>query len=70
MQAPAATSLALCGVPITLALLRVFPNAIRLGTRTDTIGDQSRLARAILLDHLLCFTAMVAFLVVRFSLSA
>ncbi|MFN2378211.1 MAG: hypothetical protein ABR538_16905 [Candidatus Binatia bacterium] len=68
--APAATSLALCGVPITLALLRVFPNAIRLGTRTDSIGEQSRLARAILFDHLLCFAAMLAFLVVRFSVSA
>lgn len=67
---PAATSLALCGVPIALALLRVFPNAIRLGTRTDSIGEQSRLARAILFDHLVCFAAMLAFLVVRFSASA
>lgn len=65
-----AASLALCGVPITLALVRVFPNAIRLGSRVDPPDEQSRLARAICLDHLLCLAAMVAFLAVRLTLAA
>lgn len=63
----AAVSLALCGVPIVLALARVFPNAIRLGARKDSRAEQSRLARAIAIDHLLCFGAMLAFLAVRFT---
>jgi hypothetical protein len=63
----AAASLALCGVPISLALLRVFPNAIRLGARKDDAGEQSRLARAICIDHILCFAAMVSFLLLRVS---
>src|SRR5207253_2036960 len=42
-----AASLALCGVPIGLALGRIFPNAIRLGTRKDSALEQTRLAREI-----------------------
>lgn len=63
----ALASLALCGVPIVLALVRVFPNAIRLGTRRDPRAEQSRLARSIAIDHLLCLTAMLAFLALRFT---
>ncbi len=62
----AAASLAFCGVPIALALWRVFPNAIRLGHRTDSIVVQTRLARSIAIDHLMCLAAMVGFLAVRF----
>ena len=40
-------SVALVLVPVLLAGLRVFPNAIRLGARSDTAEEQSRLARAI-----------------------
>ena len=61
-----ALSLGLCGVPIVLALGRVFPNAIRLGSRKDTLLVQGRLARSIAIDHLLCLAAMLSFLVVRF----
>lgn len=61
-----ALSLALCGVPIVLALLRVFPNAIRLGARKDTLAVQSAIARSIAIDHLLCLSAMLSFLLVRF----
>lgn len=61
-----ALSLAFCGLPVALALLRVFPNAIRLGTRKDPVAVQSALARAIAIDHLLCLGAMLGFLVVRF----
>lgn len=62
----ASASLALCGVPITLVLLRVFPNAMRLGSRVDPAAEQSRLARAIRGDHLLCLAAMLGFLALRF----
>jgi uncharacterized membrane protein YfcA len=58
-------SLALCGVPIALALRRIFPNAMRLGMRSDPPAEQSRLARAICRDHLLCFACIAAFLTVQ-----
>jgi len=61
----AAASLGLCAVPIALALLRVFPSAIRLGTRADSAAEQSRLARAIGIDHIACFAAMLVFVVLR-----
>lgn len=64
-RAVAAASLALCGVPIVLALLRVFPNAIRLGTRRDSAAVQSGLARSIGRDHLVCLAAMFAFVTLR-----
>jgi uncharacterized membrane protein YfcA len=54
-------ALALCCVPIALALRRVFPNAIRLGTRSDSIEEQSALARKIARDHVACIAAMLAF---------
>ena len=57
-------SAVLAGAPILLALTRTVPNAVALGTRTGTPAEQSRLARAICRDHLLCLTFMSAFLVV------
>jgi len=66
----AVASLGLCGVPIALALLRIFPDAVRLGSRKDSPAEQSRLARGICLAHLACLAAMVAFLVLRFSAPA
>jgi hypothetical protein len=54
----------LAGVPILLALIRTVPNAVALGKRVGTPAEQSRLARAICLDHLLCLPCMSAFLVV------
>jgi uncharacterized membrane protein YfcA len=64
-RAAAVISLALCGVPIVLALRRIFPNAMRLGRRSDPPAEQSRLARAICRDHLLCFACIAAFLTVQ-----
>ena len=49
--------------PILLAMARTFPNAVRLGKRSDGVAGQSRLARAICGDHLLCLASMSAFLV-------
>ncbi len=40
-------SLLLSGGPILLAMLRVVPNAVRLGARTDSALRQSELARSI-----------------------
>jgi hypothetical protein len=57
------TSAVLAGAPILLALVRTVPNAVRLGTRP--FADQSRLARSIYRDHVLCFACIFAFLVLR-----
>jgi hypothetical protein len=58
------TSAALAGVPVLLALTHTVPSAVRLGRRTDGPAEQTRLARAICRDHLICFAGMLAFLVV------
>jgi hypothetical protein len=51
--------------PIVLAGARTVPNAVRLGGREDGVADQSRLARSIYRDHLLCLAAISTFLVLR-----
>jgi hypothetical protein len=56
------TMAGLGGVPILLALTRTVPNATRLGARSDQPATQSRLARAVCADHLLCLVFMSAFL--------
>ena len=53
-------ALLLAAVPIGLALTRIFPSAIRLGRRGDSLAVQSQLARTICRAHLLCFAAMSA----------
>ncbi|MCV7214090.1 hypothetical protein H7J51_02185 [Mycobacterium crocinum] len=58
-----AVSALLASGPVTLALTRTVPNAVRLGRRTDTVAEQARLARAIYRDHLVCAVSMLAFLV-------
>lgn len=51
-------------VPTTLlALLHTVPNAVRLGNRLGSPAEQTRLARSICRDHLLCVGCMLAFLV-------
>lgn len=57
-----ASSAVLAGGPILLAQVRTFPNAVRLGARRDDPAGQSRLARSIYRDHLLCLAGMTAFL--------
>ena len=56
-----------CAVPVTLAALRVFPNAMRLGTRADSVEIQSRLARAICYDHLVSLAAIGVFLALQLA---
>jgi hypothetical protein len=58
-------SLPLCAAPTLLALLRVYPNAVRLGSRLDSRADQSTLARAICRDHLLCLGGIIGFVALQ-----
>jgi hypothetical protein len=58
-------SLVLFGAPAALALLQVYPDAVRLGSRVDPALEQSRLARAILRGHLLCLGAMLVFVLLQ-----
>jgi hypothetical protein len=61
----ASVSLALTGAAILLAAAHTVPSAVRLGARSDPTERQSRLARSILRDHLLCITAIAAVLLVQ-----
>ena len=61
----APTSLLLCSGPILLALLRVVPNAVRLGARRDATPRQSALARSICTEHLLCLAGIAAFVALQ-----
>jgi hypothetical protein len=56
-------SAGLAGFPTMLALTHTVPNAIRLGHRADPPPEQTRLARSICRDHLICAGCMIAFLV-------
>ena len=60
-------SLPLAVAPMALAGARTVPNAVRLGTRADDRGRQSRLARSILRDHLLCLAAIATLLAVQLA---
>jgi hypothetical protein len=60
-------SLALASGAVGLALTRTVPNAVRLGRRADSPQVQSVLARALLRDHLGCFAAMSAVLVLQLA---
>jgi hypothetical protein len=63
-------SLLLAGAPIALAMARTYPNAVRLGARSDAAAEQSRLARAICRDHVLCIVAIVAFIALQIATAA
>jgi hypothetical protein len=52
---------------VALAALRVVPDAVRLGARTDSPEIQSLLARAIFHDHLICILAIGLFLVLQLA---
>ena len=60
-------SLPLAALPIGLAKVRTVPSAVRLCRRTDSADEQSILARSILQDHLACFAAILALLVVQLA---
>lgn len=60
-------SLVLAAAPIALAAGHTVPSAVRLGSRTSSIGTQSRLARSILQDHVVCAMAILTLLIVQLS---
>jgi uncharacterized membrane protein len=60
-------SSALAAAPILIAGTRTVRNAVRLGGREDDLAEQSRLARSVYRDHLLCFALISTFLVLRLS---
>jgi hypothetical protein len=64
-----ATSVVLAGFPIALAMARTVRRAVRLGARTDDRAEQSRLARAVCVDHLVCLACLSGFLVVWLTLA-
>jgi hypothetical protein len=55
-------SFLLVAIPVALALVRVFPNAVRLSGRSDALPVQANLARSICVEHLACFAFVGAFL--------
>lgn len=63
----AIASLVAAGGPIALAGARTFPNAVRLGRRVDPPEEQSRLARAIYRDHVLCVAGIASLLVLQLA---
>jgi hypothetical protein len=63
-----AASTVLACAPLLLAAVRTVPNAVRLGARTGSPAERSRLARSICRDHLICLTSMSAFLAVVLGL--
>jgi hypothetical protein len=65
----AAVSLALLVAPVALAASHTFPAARRLGLGRDASAEQSRLARAICRDHLVCLGCIVSVLVLQLALA-
>ena len=63
----AAVSPALTAGAISLAAAHTVPSAVRLGSRADTVAGQSRLARSVLRDHLLCIAAVAAVVFVQLA---
>jgi hypothetical protein len=62
-------ALGLAAVPIGMAILRVFPNAVRLGSGVDPLDTQLALARAICFDHLLCLGLLAGFVALMIASS-
>ena len=52
-------------VPIALAGGRTVPDAVRLGTRRDSVPAQSRLARSVCRDHLVCVAGIATLLLTQ-----
>jgi hypothetical protein len=61
------TSRLLAVSAIALAAVHTFPSAARLGARTDPPDIQSRLARTILRDHVVCLAAITALVTIQLA---
>ena len=59
------TSLVLVGTAVALAAVRTVPGAQRLGAQRDPLDVQSRIARTVYKDHVLCAALIVSLLVVQ-----
>lgn len=64
------STLVLVIVPVGLAGRRTVPSAVRLGARQDDATGQTRLARAIYRDHLVCLACIAAVLVLQLGSAA
>lgn len=62
-------SLALAIAPVALVATRTVPNAVRLGTRSDTIARQSALARSTFREHLLCLASIGALIALQLAVA-
>ena len=60
-------SLVLAAGAIGIAVTHTFPAAVRLGARAGAAAGESRLARSICRDHLVCLTCITALLVVQLA---
>src|SRR5262249_41014755 len=56
-------------VPIGLAAVRVFANAVRLGAQAGSAAEQSALARSIFADHVLCLALIGTFTAIQIVLA-
>ena len=63
----AVVTLVLTAAAVSVAAVHTVPSAVRLGTRSDAIAGQSRLARSILRDHMLCITAIAVVLLIQLA---
>ncbi len=57
-------------LPIGLAAVRIFPNAVRLGGGVASVGEASALARAIFVDHVSCLVSIAVFTTLQIALAA
>jgi len=64
------TSLVLVLAAVGLAGGRTVPNAVRLGARRDDPAGQSRLARLVYRDHLVCLASITAGLLLQMASAA
>ena len=63
-------SLALITCAVGLAAVRTVSSAQRLGSQRDPLDVQSRIARTVLQDHLVCATLVVALLVIQLGFAS
>jgi ER membrane protein SH3 len=63
-------SLLLAGSAVLLAAAVTVPSAVRLGARADGADVQSRLARSIFRDHVMCAVAITGLLAIQLSYAA
>jgi len=60
-------SLGLAAAPIVLAGTRTVPSAVRLGRHRDGAAAESRLARAVLRQHLFCIASIAALITLQLA---